>query len=250
MRILSVVAVAFLGLATIARAQNFDTPVHKQVVDLGASPYYTPAQHVRVELSCFYYPNFLVKQLDSHQKGADSLSIVPLSGTPNLPCSKTQTKSEIAIDWDGYFKGVKGSSVFFDASDGTNGGLPFGVFDAKTGKKLFEDSAYTATMWTEKTARFPLDELAVNPLPDGAIELRYLRVVGTECDLRHETGECWENAKRTYHLPPDTPLPTCIHYDEITDRLASSLAYPIETVLSPQPVTKNIPGPLLCWPVD
>lgn len=49
-------------------------------------------------------------------------------------------------EWVGYFKGAKGNLVFFDADDGINGGMPFVVYDSKTGKSVFKDSYYDSSM--------------------------------------------------------------------------------------------------------
>jgi hypothetical protein len=65
------------------------------------------------------------------------------------------------------FKGVKNRLVFLDAADG---GL-LGVYDSGTGKKVFEDVAYDASIWnvsTEKSTAF--DHLWV-----GQAEARFCR---------------------------------------------------------------------------
>jgi len=96
----------------------------------------------------------MVKQIDSGQKGADVLAIVPFDD--EAPVCTQSNVHEIAIEHYGGFKGAKDNLVFFNAPDGTNGGLLFRVYDARTGKKLFEDSAYDAAMWNrkERTATF------------------------------------------------------------------------------------------------
>jgi hypothetical protein len=49
--------------------------------------------------------------------------------------------------------------VFFHEADGTNGGMPFAVYDSKTGTKVFEDSHYEASMWNRKTESSPFNRL-------------------------------------------------------------------------------------------
>jgi hypothetical protein len=39
-------------------------------------------------------------------------------------------------EWSGYFKGVRGNLVFFNAADGTNAGIPFVVNDSRTGRRF------------------------------------------------------------------------------------------------------------------
>jgi hypothetical protein len=46
--------------------------------------------------------------------------------------------------------GSKGNLVFFSASDGTDGGMSFAIFDAKTRKRIFSDSFSYVSMWKEK----------------------------------------------------------------------------------------------------
>ena len=121
--------------------EGFDKPPKTTVVDFGPSPYYRPTQHVRKKLTCYYYPSFAVKQYDEGQKGAEWLSVVRSAHTA---CTLRHRKDErvyISPEWSGYFWGVKTEFVFFSAADGDDGGVPFGVFDVRTGRKLFEDSS-------------------------------------------------------------------------------------------------------------
>jgi len=107
--------------------------------------------------------------------------------------------------WSGYFKGVKNRLVFLDAADG---GL-LGVYDSGTGKKVFEDVAYDASIWnvsTEKSTAF--DHLWVGQVEDGTYLLRYLRAVDTDCDLYGERETCWLSVKKKFGLK-NTPIPTC-----------------------------------------
>jgi hypothetical protein len=75
---LFVFAVSLFSVAQDSRAKvaTFDPPLKKKVVDYGASPYYEPRQNVRIRLTCFYYPKFVVKQYDEGQKGAEWLAIL------------------------------------------------------------------------------------------------------------------------------------------------------------------------------
>jgi hypothetical protein len=171
---------------------GFDQPLKKEVKILGPSPYY-PSGRYQKKLYCYFYPTLLVKQYDEGQKGAEWLSFVRLvQGRPKR-CKLSHDPEEHVIkfpEWSGYFKGVKGSLVFFNASDGENGGMPFAIFDSNTGKKIFEDSAYDSQMWTTKPNDSPFNRLRVYKAADGRITLKYLRVVGTDCDLHSEAAAC------------------------------------------------------------
>ena len=105
-----------------------------------------------------------------------------------IPCSR------------GYFEGVKGDLVFFDASDSFNGGLPFAIYDASNGKELFEDSAYFDGASSSS---------ALKVVSTGAgYALEYLRVASANCDLRSEGTACWNRIKAELSLQSDDP-PLC-----------------------------------------
>ncbi len=240
------------GFISAAPPNSFDVPLTKKVLDFGPSPYYGSGQNIRVKLSCYFYPAFMVKEYDEGEKGAEWLAIVPIeqSSTPN--CARSHDSGEMVIDgaeWSGYFKGVKGSLVFFDSADATDGGLPFAIYDSTTGKKAFEDSAYDSRMWNKKATASPFNQLRVTKTSDGQTTLRYLRVVEANCDLHTEKSACWEEVRKTLELRT-SQMPICSNYDAISERRVSAVAYPVEVRLFPQPVTKTIEGPVKCWPVD
>ena len=143
MRTPAVLAISLLLSGnTLAKdaAGLFDKPAKVTKVPLAADPQNPQSKPM---LSCFYFANFAVKQIDRGEVGAEQLSVVPLGGAEPYQCREANIAGEKVVDvkeWSGYFKGVKGNYVFFDADDGLNGGLGFAVFDASDGKKLFEDT--------------------------------------------------------------------------------------------------------------
>jgi hypothetical protein len=153
------------------------------------------------------------------------------------------------IAWWGYFGGVKGELVFFDQADGTDGGLLFGVFDAKTGRKIFEDSEYRSEMWTRKPPYSPFNRLRISSAKNSHPVLRYLRVVRAECDLHDERAACWEQVRKRYKIK-SPEVPVCSDYKGINTRWESAVAYPVEVTLDEDLKTKTIAGPVKCWPVD
>jgi hypothetical protein len=172
-----------------AASSLFDKPMKVVRVPLPRDPE-NPQAKARV--SCFYYPHVMVKEIDLGEKGAEQLSIVPgAGGAPACRREKADGETVLA-DWSGYFNGVKGDYVFFDADDGWNDGMGFAIFAAADGKKLFEDAA--------KKLR------AVELTPAG-ITLRYLRVYGATCSLAADKAGCWAQIKRDTDLvgasPPD-----------------------------------------------
>jgi hypothetical protein len=169
------------GLASVALAGPalFDKPTQVARVPLSHDPQ-NPQAKARV--SCFYYPRFMVKEIDLGEQGAEQLSIVPLSATTKPGCRRENAADETVIaagDWTGYFKGVKGDFVFCDADDGRNDGVGFAIF-AAGGKKLFDDIAKSLH--------------AIDVIPAG-IAVRYIRVLGASCSLRADAG-CWQQIKR------------------------------------------------------
>lgn len=246
-------ALALLGLAagSVIRARalgdsTFDLPLETQTVDLGPSPY-RGSDAVRVLLTCFRYSTFVVKQIDAGAKGAERLAIVPLGRGPVPPCTDKIGKGEIEIrDW-GYFKGAKGTLVFFDADDGYLGGVPFGVFDARTGAQLFEDSAADDGPSAEGpigTARSR--NLLVGRDGHGTIQLTYRRAVTVECDLRVGGPDCWNRIKSKLGLPQSRP-PACEGYGTPSGLgFECDLAYPVVVTLSPRPNMRAVDGKITC----
>jgi hypothetical protein len=234
-----------------AQANGFDVPLKKSVVDFGRSSYY-PGGNVRNKLSCYLYSTFMVKEYDEGQKGAEWLSIVPVEKEAAPTCTQSHATGEHVIqypEWSGYFKGARGNLVFINAADGTNGGLPFAMYDSKTKTKIFQDSAYYSSMWNKKVEESPFNQPRIVTTRDGEVVLRYLRVVQAGCDLYHkEKAACWEQVKKKLELKR-TQAPVCSGYTP--DSSESAIAYPVEVDLSSrQRTVKTISGPVRCWPVD
>ena len=254
-----------LALLTVSAAESFDKPTSKSVVPLGRS---TSGSGRRAKVTCYFYPQFMVKEVDRGEKGADRLSIVPITSTVHH-CTAFQTKAEMVInadEWSGYFKGVKKDLVFFDGDDLVNGGMGFAVYDAKTGKRIFEDST--------------LGHLEFSATNGPQISLKYTRVVDGQCIVPKDQAGCWEQIRKTIGLdnasPPDckqayeqsaqklakgrcqaqnSDTPQCVAKEiqlarDQTKDATSIIAYPVEVTLGSQPSTKPITGELKCWPSD
>jgi hypothetical protein len=222
--------------------EGFDKPLKKTVVDFGPSPF-RASQHVRNELTCYYYPAFTVKEYDQGEKGAEWLSIVP---SAQAVCDRRHEDHEkvYTTGWSGYFRGVKGAVVFFDASDGEDGGIPFAAFDSATGRKLFEDSSlldyYQKTLHIKNVFR-------VTTEADQNLRLTYFRVARAGCNLKAETWECW-NKVRTQFGIAQTDIPVCSGYERAD--WESAIVYPVSVVLNDSPQIKAVGGPVFCWPTD
>ncbi len=196
MRTVAVIAISVLlnGNALAKDAAGlFDKPAKAVKVPLAADPQNPQSKPM---LSCFYFRGFAVKQIDRGEIGAEQLSIVPLdAGREPYTCREANAEGERVVDvkdWSGYFKGVKGGYVFFDADDGVNGGLGFAIYGASEGKKVFED----VTKGLHK----------IEPTPSGMV-LHYSRVYAPGCSLFADAAGCWAKVKEgtglTQASPPD-----------------------------------------------
>ena len=195
-----------------------------------------------------------MKEYDEGQKGAQWLSIVPITKRNKPACNRSHETAEKVIEgreWSGYFRGVKGHLVFFDGDDGYNSGVPFAIFDSATGQMVFQDSAYDSSMWNRRVKDDPFNQLRVSSRNGESISLKYLRVSEAGCDLhlRGEKEACWDKVKSSLHLQT-AQAPTCQGYKGIFDHYSSVIAYPVEVTVSQPPDVKNVAGPVKCWPVD
>jgi hypothetical protein len=265
-RMLAAVAMIMLGAVPAWAADSvFDPPS-----DTKTQTFPETKDAGQTTLTCKYYPHFMVKQIDEGEVGASQLSMIPVAGGVNPPCQRDNLPTEKVVkpeDWSGYFKGVKGDFVFFDAEDGVNGGLGFAVFTADAGK-LFEDSA--------------VGDLASVTLEGGRLMLRYTRSFAGECSEPHEGAKCWEQIAAAAGIDkaakPDCTAgyakikndnarsfcdqdgdksPNCIaaHLKEFDDQhwdeAPSSVTYRVETVLGAgKPVVEPLSAALSCRPAD
>lgn len=230
---------------------TFDVPLKKKVLDYGPSPYY-PNGRYRKELSCYFYPKFTVKQYDEGEKGAEWLAIVPVVGRAEPQCALHHGSGEKIIrypEWSGYFNGVKGDLVFFDAPDGWDEGMPFVIYDSRTVTKVFEDSYHDTSFLTTKSENSPFNHMLVMEAANGQVSLKYLRVAEAGCDLHKEGPSCWESVRKKLGIEI-AEAPVCTRYEGITERWESAVAYAVEVTLFPTPVVKPTMGPVRCWPVD
>lgn len=226
--------------------EGFDKPVKKTSVDFGRSPYYAPTQHVRKKLTCYHYSTFTVKQYDEGQKGAEWLSIVP---SAKAACSRRHSKDEkvyLYPEWSGYFRGAKGTVAFFNAADGVDGGMPFAVFEVRTGRKLFEDSSLLD--YNQKTLHIK-DAFRITNGPDQIPRLIYLRIVRAGCDLKTERSDCWNRVRVEFGIT-QTEIPACTGYEKAQGRLESVIVYPVSVLLTDSPKVNAVDGPVFCWPTE
>jgi hypothetical protein len=238
---------AIAGRVNDGTARFFDKPVKTVKIPLAPDPDNPQAKPM---LSCFYYRGFMVKEIDRGEVGAYQLSIIP-AAVEEPKCAEANIASEKALDakeWSGYFKGVKGDYVFFDADDGFNGGLGFAVYHGVEGKKLFDDIAKS---WRT---------IAIK---NGRLQLRYVRTYLTTCSTFADAKGCWAKIQQSTGLTKATPPDCSAAYKAEQKRMQGDkritplqiaanptvIYYEAETVLEgPQHKTAALPGRLACQP--
>jgi hypothetical protein len=264
---LLVAALVAPGMAAAKPANSiFDPPLdtQKRVLPSGKDL-------AKATLTCSYYPHFMVKQIDEGEVGAAQLSIVPEESAHKAACQRANLPSEKVVDvkdWSGYFKGVKGDYVFFDAEDGVNGASGFAIFTSAGAKKLMEDSA--------------LGDLQSATLDGAALTLRYKRSFSADCSVPHDGAGCWTKIAAATgldaHASPDCASGYLKAKNELAkgrceaegrsnaaclapalreieaqhwDQAPSIIVYDAETVLQPgQSATKPLGGDVACHPSD
>jgi len=260
--------ISFFAFTTLAFAGSFDKPLAKKVVNLGPSGSGKLEPKSQGKVTCYYYPGFMVKEVNLGEKGAERLAIVA-AGKTATPCTRARSKTENVInpdEWSGYFKGVKGKLVFFDADDGWNGGVGFAVYDAQTMKKIFEDVA--------------LGELKFSDARGSNVGMTYKRVADAGCNVPKEQDACWSIIQKKFSLEavaaPDCKAgyeksaqamakarcsgnpkndPQCMVKElplarQQANDASSVISYPVSVVLGPNPAVNPVIGNVRCWPSD
>jgi hypothetical protein len=184
-------ALAPLASAATPPASVFDTATSVDTVIVPAK-----GQTPKTTVTCHYYPKFMVKQVDEGEVGAAQLSIAPSDAAHKPACQRANAANEKVVnpgDWSGYFKGVKGDYVFFNAGDGTNGAMGFAVFGSDA-KKLFVDSA--------------LGEFKSLTLDGSKLTINYQRSVAGACSVVKDGASCWTKIATATGVAA-SPAPDC-----------------------------------------
>lgn len=144
-------------------------------------------------LRCRHYADFALKELDLGEKGAAALFIAPASAGCKLG---EPGDRQVEDDTAGYLWGAKGPYVFFKGADGWNGGLPFVVYDAQTGNRLFDDVMAG-------------DDIEAAEVSDTEAVLQYRRVYAAECSLLAAPESCSTEIRKALDLAADRAMPDC-----------------------------------------
>jgi hypothetical protein len=239
----------------------FDKPLHETHTTLPPdpdNPYFN-----KPLLSCFYYPNFMVKQLDFGEKGAEQLSILPywIKDHAEPPCLRANAKDEMVIDrsiCDCYFEGAKDDFVFLTAADGFDGGSVFVVINSVDASRIFVDAAKLTKDSSEFTS-FAVLNYPKNDR-DSALELHYRRVYRAPCSLHADEKNCWGLIRNITGLTESSP-PNCATAYEAEEKKSpadakslmtdpSVITYEVEIVLNSGNVIRVTPvsKAMECYP--
>lgn len=245
-------------------ASLFDKPVRETRVPLPINPDVPGAKPM---LTCWYYPRFMVKQVDRGEKGAEQLIIAPIAANHGVPpCDEKPGKDEQPIpDWSGYFWGVKSNYVFFQAADGVNGGTGFAVFNADNGQRLhtgsMSDEHFRALqLLTPASKRGNDPRISLPPYP---LLMRYLSNFQAPCSLRSAPAACWKLVRHTLGLVQVAP-PDCIKAYADQEQQASTqdktavasnptvITYEVEAVVDGDGVVRLAPSSsaTACFPAE
>ncbi|MFP5204514.1 MAG: hypothetical protein ACLGP3_03425 [Acidobacteriota bacterium] len=215
---------------------SFDTPVLHRVVDLGR----VAGSNARARLTCDDYSSFMVKELDRGEEGAAWFAIAPSRPGHPPACTRARSAAEKLIgarDWCGYFAGAKSHYVFLNACGAHNAGLDFAVYDARTGRRVFEDAAVDSMAGGVRFRRTAA----------GGIVLTYARVALFDCTLPKDKGACWSRIRGQLGLA-EAAIPVCVGYEK--QMTGTVVSYPVEVALTAKPSVQAIPGQIRCWPPE
>ncbi len=195
-------ALCAAALTASARSESFDRPTRTIKLNLGRSKYLLKGSPSHATLQCFYYQNFMIKDLnDPGLKGAWT-TIVPVTQGTFPRCSRAKADGERSFNSDstGDFLGVKGELVFLGSADADG----FAAFDAKTCQNVFHDTAEMyASGW----------KLEFDRSRNGEMVLLYDRAFEGDCSIP-DTGEvCWTKFKEQTRIRFPT-VPQCSGYTE------------------------------------
>jgi hypothetical protein len=235
--VLTTAAAVFVigSICSTSLAEGFDKPVRKTILDLGSSPDQPDFPKLHIHLSCYYYPKFMVKELDDDgNKGSLRISVLRVEEAKAPSCIRELLAGERELpNYPGYFWGAKDKLIFVINDDGDGEGQFFIVYDAMTLNQTFRDALRFSTK--------PRFSLSVG----GRSVMRYQRVFFPHCSLMKNGDICWRNVVMQTGVH-SSPVPRCDGYDnDVAD--PSLIAFPVEVALYPKPVTKVRAGPVLCF---
>jgi hypothetical protein len=226
-------AVAMAGFA----ASPYDAPLKTRHVELKADP---QNPQVKRQITCFYYRSVVIMQVDYGEVGAERLALLPVISGNATPCRIDMEPYEYDIPsdrWSGYFRGAKADYAFFEAPDGTNGGLGFMVLRVYDRKQLFDDTAQHGVR--------SIDVL------DGGIKIRYQRVYTGGCSVITAGTTCRDALIQETGVSASSLSGCETGYERKWSQAPTVIVYEVEVILgAAAPVITRRSDALACHPSD
>ncbi len=166
--------------------------------------------------TCYIFPKFVVLQLDSGNKGADSIRVRHLGKSNDFKraCDSKSWSQEIKVpDNEQYFLGMREGVIFTHSADSFGNLGTVWVYSDKNGNQLYEAN-YNASQ--DFTVSFQ----------SNAIALEYYKQLKLNCSLFELGKSCWEKIAKDNGLPNKKRLgpPDCGEaYKRIDFKLNPSL---------------------------
>lgn len=233
-----------------AQAQTISpTPYEKPIKEEHQTAVTT--ENNKAKISCFYYKDFMAKEVDTFEKGAEKLSITPYKNKGILPKCTMENIGEIAVKEQGYFLGALDKYVFFRASDGVNRALDFFVYDGLSGRKLFQETAKNSEDGIFKTIT----------VSDQKLKLEFRKAHNEGCSLAGKGDGCMDKIRKSINLP-QAPLPNCSSlyqeeqykspkFSDTVWEIPSMISYDVVLNYANNKVEiKADPSTIDCWPSD
>lgn len=159
---------ALLAAPAVVRADPvFDTPA--KVVTI-------PANGDQDAITCTFYADVMIRISGTDTPAPDDAMLLQSPAAPASSACATKPSRGVELPSSGFdLSGRKGNFLIFEASDPT-GASELIVFDARTGRKLFDDGESSIT--------------AAEDL-QGTLRLRYVRAINGACSLLADRDGCW-----------------------------------------------------------
>lgn len=142
---------------------------------------------------CFVFKDFIVIEVDSHQKGAQRIAIRDLTKntTPKKACSSPALSGEVVLDIGSeYVFGVRGDYLFTEGSDGFGKTNWINIYSKKSPKALKRLNYHS-----EK-------DFIITELKD-TLALEFYMNLKLTCTLSSKDPSCWERTKKENKIPGD-----------------------------------------------
>lgn len=140
------------------------------------------------EITCTRYADLVVRQRDTDSSDPDDAILIPVKAGSSIDCKRAPGPEAHKIEVSGMiFMGRNGTFLFFEEAD-TNGIFPFVVFDAGTGRKLFEDAS-------------GYDGIDTFANENGTLKLGFRRAVRVDCSIPKQGAACWTRILREEPVP-------------------------------------------------